>query len=189
MARLGQTRGGSWQSMDQGQAAEHSTASPPAAWQSLPAWGAAALAPASCSGGSREEAETSVCPPVKRHGSPLGPAGSGDSIPAASLGKPCLPFPSHHRRPGALRHEDPGARGSHRHHNPPPPRQPGDQALLPRFQLKADLLQTSPDLQPGGLLFCRGKQPRSPPPSLKALVSFHRARDNTLSCSIIMSLS
>lgn len=58
-----------------------------------------------------------------------------------------------------------------------------------RFQLKADLLQTSPDLQPGGLLFCRGKQPRSPPPSLKALVSFHRARDNTLSCSVIMSLS
>lgn len=58
-----------------------------------------------------------------------------------------------------------------------------------RFQLKADLLQTSPDLQPGRLLFCRGKQPGSPPPSLQALVSFHRARDNTLSCSVIMSLS
>lgn len=58
-----------------------------------------------------------------------------------------------------------------------------------RFQLKADLLQTSPDLQPGRLLICRGKQPRSPPPSLNTLVSFHRARDNTLSCSVIMSLS
>lgn len=41
-------------------------------------------------------------------------------------------FHSHHHRPTALWHENPGARGSHRHHNAPPPRQPGDQALLPQ---------------------------------------------------------
>lgn len=131
-------RGGSSQSEDRGQASEHSAALLPGAWQSLPAWGVVALAPASCSRGTDARGQPGGgrdgrVRPAKWHSSPLGPAGSGDSIPATSLGQPCLPFPSHHRRPGALWHENPGARGSHRHHNPPPPWQPGDQALLPQW--------------------------------------------------------
>lgn len=133
-------QGGSSQSVGQGQALEHGAALLPGAWQSLPAWGVAALAPASCSGGTDTrgggwgECLSHVCP-AKGHSSPLGLAGSRDSNPGHQPRQtlPSLPFPSHHRRPGALRYENPGARGSHRHHNPPPPRQPGDQALLPQW--------------------------------------------------------
>lgn len=68
-----------------------------------------------------------ICAPLSGTAAPQGRLAA-----ATTLGQPWLLFPSQQRRPAALWHANPGARGSHRHHHTPPPRQPGDQALLPQ---------------------------------------------------------
>jgi len=119
-----------------GPATERSTALLPAlGTASLPGLRLPQLRPlapgAQARGGSWEEAEASVSPLLGGTAAPWGRLG-GRTPSWQQPSEPCLPFRSHRRQPGALRHENPGARGSHRHHNPPAPRQPGDQARLPQ---------------------------------------------------------